>query len=85
MTKSPNRPSQEIRILPDGGEIDKDIVARSYLFEEVKTMLIQCQMSKPARSDETKVNQVQIKLKIQMFEKKNFDIKPFDIHLAFEL
>jgi len=26
---------------------------------------------------------VQIKLKIQMFKKGSFDIKPFDIHLAF--
>jgi hypothetical protein len=26
---------------------------------------------------------VQIKLKIQMFKKESFDIKPFDIHLAF--
>jgi hypothetical protein len=48
-------------------------------------MLIQYQMSKPARSDEPKVNQVQINLKIQMFKKENFDIKSFDIHLAFEL
>jgi len=28
---------------------------------------------------------VQIKLKIQMFKKESLDIKPFDIHLAFEL
>jgi hypothetical protein len=48
-------------------------------------MLIQYQMSKPARSDEPKVNQVQIKIKIQMFKKESFDIKSFDIHLAFEL
>ena len=84
-SEDPNGPFQKIRILSDGGEIDKDIVVRSYLFEETETMLIQCQMSKPARSDEPKVNQVQIKLKIQMFKKESFDIKPFDIHLAFEL
>jgi hypothetical protein len=42
-------------------------------------------MSKPARSDEPNVNQVQVKLKIQMFKEGSFDIKSFDIHLAFEL
>jgi hypothetical protein len=42
-------------------------------------------MSKPARSDEPKVNQAQGKLKIQMLKEDSFDIKLFDFHLAFEL
>jgi hypothetical protein len=62
--------------LLEGKEIKNGVVIRSRLSEEIDAMLIQCQMSKP---------KVQIKLKIQMFKKESFDIKPFDIHLAFEL
>jgi hypothetical protein len=62
--------------LLEGKEIKNGVVIRSRLSEEIETMLIQYQMSKP---------KVQIKLKIQMFKKESFDIKPFDIHLAFEL
>jgi hypothetical protein len=72
-------------ILPECEEIEKWVVIRSKLIEEIGVMLIQCQVSKPAQSDEPKVNQVQIKLKIQMFEQEISDIKAFDIHLAFEL
>jgi hypothetical protein len=72
-------------ILLEGEEAENGVVIRSRFSEEINVMLIQYQMSKPARSDEPKVNQVQIKIKIQMFKKESFDIKSFDIHLAFEL
>jgi len=62
--------------LLEGKEFKNGVVIRSRLSEEIDAMLIQCQMSKP---------KVQIKLKIQMFKKESLDIKPFDIHLAFEL
>jgi predicted XRE-type DNA-binding protein len=51
--------SQKTLISPEREKVEKRIVIRGYLMEEIVALLIQCQMSK---------TKVQIKLKIQMFK-----------------